>query len=101
MAGHGELAGKFPVEKQWFMLVLKKTEHSELRNTDIFVCMQKKKGGNYGSRYFLNAKFGAPPPPTWIKESYFWRNALFWIRHGSWKTRLPKGADAWPWSVPM
>lgn len=41
MAGHGELAGKFPVEKQRFRLILKKTEHSELGNTGIFLCIQK------------------------------------------------------------
>lgn len=40
MACHGELAGKFPVEKQCFMLILKKTDN--ILNTDIFVCIQKK-----------------------------------------------------------
>lgn len=62
-AGLGELAGKFPAEKQWHAHPKKDREHSELRNTDIAVCI-KKKGGNYSSQHFLNAKFGAPPPPT-------------------------------------
>lgn len=41
-AGLGQLAGKFPLEKQGHAHPKKDREHSELRNTDVVVCIQKK-----------------------------------------------------------
>lgn len=42
MAGHGELAGKFPVGKQCFMLILKETENISSSEILIFLCASKK-----------------------------------------------------------
>lgn len=43
MASHGELAGKFPGEKQWFMLILKKAQNVLSLGILVFLCASKKK----------------------------------------------------------
>lgn len=99
MSCHGELAWKFPVEKQSFVLILKTAENILSLQKLIFLYASKKVETKAFHIFLMQNLEHCQPQHGKNSGDVFGVMPCFGIEMETGKPDFPKGADTWLWPV--